>query len=82
MSCYLDATLRTGGSKEKEKGPPYSQTKIYATRMSRDTSSCRSISAARVRPQQQTRRPPLLSIDGTDRRTDTRPLFMTLRSTA
>ena len=30
--------------------------------------------AARARPQQQTRRPPLLlSIDGTDRRTDTRP---------
>jgi len=34
-------------------------------------SSYRSISAARARPQQQTRRPPLLlSIDGTDRRRD------------
>jgi len=48
-------------------------------------SSYRSISAARARPQQQTRRPPLLlSIDGTDRRrdrqTDRRTLdrFMTL----
>jgi len=37
----------------------------------------RCISAARARPQQQTRRPPLLlSIDGTDRRTLDR--FMTL----
>ena len=41
----------------------------------------RSMSAARARPQQQTRRPPLLlSIDGTDRRTDGQTLdrFMTL----
>jgi len=37
--------------------------------------SCRSISAAGARAQQQTRRPPLLlSTDGTNRRTDTRPL--------
>ena len=40
----------------------------------------RSKSAARARPQQQTRRPPLLSIDGTDRQTDGQTLdrFMTL----
>jgi len=45
--------------------------KIYAARMSRGSSSYRSISAARARPQQQTRRPLLLlSIDGTDGRTD------------
>jgi len=51
-------------------GPPCSRTRIYAVRMSRDSSSYRSMSAARARPQQQTRRPPLLlSIDGTDRRT-------------
>ena len=52
--------------------------------MSRGSSSNRSISAARARPQQQTRRPPLLlSIDGTDRpdgQTEGRTLdrFMTL----
>jgi len=45
--------------------------KIYAARMSRGSSSYRSISAARARPQQQTSRPPLLlSIDGTDGQTD------------
>jgi len=37
--------------------------------------SCRSISAADAGAQQQIRRPPLLlSIDGTDGQTDTRPL--------
>jgi len=49
--------------------------------MSRSSSSYRSIFAARARPQQQTRRLPLLlSIDGTDRQTDGRTLdrFMTL----
>ena len=67
-------------------GPPYnSRIKIYAARMSRGSgsSSYRSTapSAARARPQQQTRRPLLLllSIDGTDRRTDrqtdTRPFY-------
>jgi len=56
-------------------GSSYSRTKIYAGRMSRGSSSYRSISAARARPQQQTRRPPLLlSIDGTDRRTDERTM--------
>ena len=51
--------------------PPCSRTKIYAARMSCSSSSYRSIFAARARPQQQTRRPPLLlSIDGTDGRTD------------
>jgi len=34
-----------------------------------------SIAAARARPQQQTRRPPLLLIDGTDRWTDTRLFY-------
>ena len=62
-------------------GPPCSRTNIYAARMSRGSSGYRSISAARARPQQHTRRPPLLllSIDGTDRqtdgRTDTRPFY-------
>jgi len=49
--------------------------------MSRGSSGYRSMSAARARPQQQTRRPPLLlSIDGTDRQTDGQTLdrFMTL----
>jgi len=56
-------------------GSSYSWTKIYAARVSRGSSSYRSISAARARPQQQTRRPPLLlSIDGTDRRTDGRTM--------
>ena len=56
-------------------GSPYSRTKIYAARMLRGSSSYRSISAARARPQQQTRRLPLLlSIDGTDRRMDGRTL--------
>ena len=62
-------------------GPPYSRSEIYAARISRDISGYRSISAARARPQQQTRRPPtLLQIDGTDRRTDgrTRGRFTTL----
>jgi len=36
-------------------GPPYSRTKIYAAHMSRGSSCCRSISAARARPKQQTR---------------------------
>jgi len=52
--------------------------------MSRGSSSYRSISAARARPQQQTRRTSLLlSIDGTDRLTDGRTLdrFMTLPHT-
>jgi len=57
-------------------GPPYSRTKIYAARKSHGSSSHRSISAARARPQQQTRRAPLLlSIDGTDRRTATQPFY-------
>jgi len=57
--------------RNKYVGPPYSRTKIYAARMSRGSSSHRSTSAARARPQQQTRRPPLLlSTDGRDRRTD------------
>ena len=52
-------------------GPPCSRTKIYAARVSRGGSSYRETYAARARPQQQTRRPPLLlSIDGTDGRTD------------
>jgi len=52
-------------------GPPYTRAKIYAACMSRGSSSSRSISAARARPQQQTLRPPLLllSIKGTDGRT-------------
>ena len=51
----------------------YSRTKIYAARMSRGSSSYRSTFAARAQPQQQTRRPLLLlSIDGTDERTDGR----------
>jgi len=65
-------------SRNKFAGPPYSRTKIYVAHMPRSSSSSsyRSISAARARPQQQTRRPPLLlSIDGTDGRTDTRPLY-------
>ena len=51
------------------------RTKIYAARTSRSSSSYGSISAARARPQQQTRRLLLLlSIDSTDgRRTDTGP---------
>jgi len=67
----------------KHVGSPYSRTKIYAARVSRVSSSFRSISAARARPQQQTRRTPLLLlIDGTHThgRTDRRTLgrFMTL----
>jgi len=55
--------------------PPYSRTKIYAVRMPRGSSVYRNICAVRNGPQQQTRRPPLLlSIDGTDRQTDTRSL--------
>ena len=58
-------------------GPRYSRIKIYAAHKSRGSSSYRSISDARARPQQQTRRPQLLlSIDGTDRRTErTRPFY-------
>ena len=57
-------------------GPPCSRATIYAARVSRGSCSYRSISAVCARPQQQTRRPPLLlSINGTDRRTDTRPLY-------
>ena len=62
-------------------GPAYNRTKIYAACVSRGSSSCRSVSAAGARLQQQTRRPLLLlSIDGTDRRTDGRTLdrFLTL----
>ena len=56
-------------------GPAYSRTKIYALRMTRGSSVYRNICAVRNGPQQQTRRPPLLlSIDGTDRQTDTRSL--------
>jgi len=51
-------------------------------RMSRGSSHYRSISAARARPQQQTRRPPLLlSSDGTDRRTDGRTFDRFMRLT-
>jgi len=46
--------------KNKYIGPPYSRAKIYAARVSSGSSSCRSKSAARARPQQQTRRPPPL----------------------
>jgi len=70
----------TNSDLNKYVGPPYSRTKTYAARMSRSSSSYRSMSAARAGPLQQTRRPPmLLSIDGTDR-TDgrTRDRFMTL----
>ena len=58
-------------------GPRYSRIKIYAADKSRGSSSYRSISDARARPQQQTHRPQLLlSIDGTDRRTErTRPFY-------
>ena len=57
-------------------GPPCSRATIYAARVSRGSCSYRSISAVCARPQQQTRRPPLLlSINGTDRQTDTRPLY-------
>ena len=66
----------------KHVGSPYSRTKIYAARVSRVSTSFRSISAARARPQQQTRRTPLLLlIDGThthartDGQTDTWPLY-------
>ena len=38
----------------------FNRYKIYTARMSRGSSSYRSISAARARPQQQTRRPPQL----------------------
>ena len=65
----------------KYAGPPHSRAKIYAARMSLCSSSYRSIYAARARPQQQTRCPPLLlSIYRTERRTDGRTLdrFMTL----
>ena len=56
-------------------GPAYSRTKIYALRMTRGSSVYRNMCAVRNGPQQQTRRPPLLlSIDGTDRQTDTRSL--------
>jgi len=46
------------------------------------SSNYRSISAAGARPQQQTRRPPLLSIDWTDRRTDGRTLDRLMTLTA
>jgi len=68
---YLYLFMWGPEKKYKYVGPPCSRTRIYAVRMSRDSSSYRSMSAARARPQQQTRRPPLLlSIDGTDRRTN------------
>jgi len=50
-------------------GPPYSRTKIYAARITQGSSSYRSISAARARPQQQTRRPRCFC-RSTERRTD------------
>ena len=64
-------------------GPHCSRTVIYAAHMSRGSSSYtdRYLLRASARPQQQTRRPPLLLlIDGTDGRTDRRTLdhFMTL----
>ena len=63
-------------------GPPCSRTKIYAARVSRGGSSYRETYAARARPQQQTHRPPLLlSIDGTDRRTDGHSTVLELNST-
>jgi len=59
-------------------GPPCNRTEIYAARISRGSSSYRSISAARARPQQQTRRPLLLlPMHRADRRTArwTRPFY-------
>jgi len=47
---------------------------VECLRLQHGTRNYRSISAADAGAQQQTRRPPmLLSIDGTDRRTDGRP---------
>jgi len=59
-------------------GPPYSWTKIYAVRVLRGSSSCRSIFLlrARARRQQQTRcRCCCRSMGQTDGRTDTRLLY-------
>ena len=56
----------------KYTGLTRSWNKIHAARVSRDSSSYRPISAARARPQQQTRRSPLLLSNGTDRQTDGR----------
>jgi len=70
------STLRTCALKDKYIGRPYNiRIKIYAARMSHGSSSYRTISAARARPQQQTRRRRCW-----DRQTDGRTLdrFMTL----
>jgi len=62
--------------KNKYAAPPCSRTKIYATRMSRGSSSYRAIFAAGLRPTSAANPPHavvvmLLSIDGMDERTDT-----------
>ena len=72
-SAVLRSRRNYSSSGNKYAKPPCSRTKIYAARMSRGSSSCRSIglSAALARTQQQTLQPPqLLSGDRTDRRTD------------
>jgi len=77
----INVRIVSRSAKSKENvyvGHPYSRAKIYAARMSRGSSSYRSISAA---GSQQTRRPPLLlSIDGTEGQSDGRTLdrYMTL----
>ena len=56
LTLALNANAKTNSIVNNNyAGPPCSRTKIYAARMSRGSSSYRSISAARTRPQQQTR---------------------------
>ena len=75
-------TQRTGVAKQVSWTCLQSDQKIRDASRGTTSSNYRSISAAGARPQQQTRRPPLLSIDWTDRRTDGRTLDRLMTLTA